>query len=67
MKLSAYDITGIYDGGVNLNNYRGESVFPGLWLSMSDLLVGNMPQVLATLQLGLNSAEHQIFVQQLSS
>ena len=41
-------------------------VFPGLWLSMSDLLAGNMQQVLAVLQLGLNSPEHQIFVQQLS-
>lgn len=41
-------------------------VFPGLWLSMSDLLAGNMQQVLAMLQLGLNSPEHQIFVQQLS-
>ncbi|QSJ15242.1 Uma2 family endonuclease [Nostoc sp. UHCC 0702] len=41
-------------------------VFPGLWLSMSDLLAGNMRQVLAVSQLGLNSAEHQIFVQQLS-
>jgi hypothetical protein len=36
-------------------------------LSMSDLLAGNMQQVLAVLQLGLNSPEHQIFVQQLSS
>ncbi|MEH2038128.1 Uma2 family endonuclease [Nostoc sp.] len=42
-------------------------VFPGLWLSMSDLLAGNMQQVLAVLQLGLNSPEHQRFVQQLST
>ncbi|MFN6572187.1 Uma2 family endonuclease [Dendronalium sp. ChiSLP03b] len=42
-------------------------VFPGLWLSMSDLLAGNMQQVLAVLQLGLNSPEHQLFVQQLSA
>ncbi|MEH2322932.1 MAG: Uma2 family endonuclease [Nostoc sp.] len=41
-------------------------IFPGLWLSMSDLIAGNMPQVLAVLQLGLNSPEHQMFVQQLS-
>ncbi|MFN6460518.1 MAG: Uma2 family endonuclease [Nostoc sp. DedVER02] len=41
-------------------------VFPGLWLSMSDLLAGNMQQVLAILQLGLNSPEHQIFVQHFS-
>ncbi|MDZ8110009.1 MAG: Uma2 family endonuclease [Nostoc sp. DedQUE12a] len=42
-------------------------VFPGLWLSILDLLAGNMQQVLAVLQLGLNSPEHQLFVQQLSS
>lgn len=42
-------------------------VFLGLWLSMCDLIAGNMQQVLAVLQLGLNSPEHQIFVQQLSS
>ncbi|MEH2466403.1 Uma2 family endonuclease [Nostoc sp.] len=41
-------------------------VFPGLWLSMSDFLAGNMQQILAVLQLGLNLPEHQIFVQQLS-
>ncbi|MCW5313745.1 Uma2 family endonuclease [Nostoc sp. KVJ3] len=41
-------------------------LFPGLWLSMSDLLAGNMQQVLTVLQVGLNSSEHQIFVQQLS-
>ncbi|MBW4677932.1 MAG: Uma2 family endonuclease [Desmonostoc geniculatum HA4340-LM1] len=42
-------------------------VFPGLWLSRFNLLAGNMQQVLAVLQSGLNSPEHQIFVQQLSS
>ncbi len=42
-------------------------VFPGLWLSIYDFLVCNMQQVLAVLQLGLNSPEYQIFVQQLSS
>jgi Uma2 family endonuclease len=42
-------------------------VFPGLWLSMLDLLAGNMQQVLAVLQLGLNSPEHKIFVERLSS
>ncbi|MDF5709316.1 MAG: Uma2 family endonuclease [Nostoc sp. S4] len=41
-------------------------LFPGLWLSISDLLAGNMQQVLAVLQSGLNSPEHQLFVQQLS-
>jgi len=41
-------------------------VFPGLWLSVTDLLTGNMTQVLSVLQSGLNSPEHQAFVQSLS-
>jgi Uma2 family endonuclease len=40
-------------------------VFPGLWLAVDDLLAGNMTQVLATLQTGLSSAEHQAFLQRL--
>ncbi|HIK10052.1 MAG TPA: Uma2 family endonuclease [Oscillatoriaceae cyanobacterium M33_DOE_052] len=40
-------------------------VFPGLWLDVAAMLQGNMPQVLATLQAGINAAEHQEFVQQL--
>jgi Uma2 family endonuclease len=39
-------------------------VFPGLWLDPSALLNGNMQQVLAVLQQGINSVEHQQFVQQ---
>ncbi|MBN3899234.1 MAG: Uma2 family endonuclease [Nostoc sp. NOS(2021)] len=41
-------------------------VFPGLWLDQSALLAGDMQQVLAGLQTGLNSIEHQAFVQQLA-
>ncbi|MGF1992410.1 MAG: Uma2 family endonuclease [Nostoc sp. ZfuVER08] len=48
------------------NRIIKSQVFPGLWLSVSDLLAGNMQQVLAVLQSGLNSPEHQLFVQQLS-
>ncbi|WP_199247501.1 Uma2 family endonuclease [[Phormidium] sp. ETS-05] len=40
-------------------------VFPGLWLDVAAMIQGNMPQVLATLQAGINSAAHQEFVQQL--
>lgn len=40
-------------------------VFPGLWLDVSAMLQGDMQQVLAILQAGINSAEHQTFVQQL--
>ncbi len=41
-------------------------VFPGLWLAVSDLLAGHMQQVLAVLQQGLGSTEHQVFVQKLA-
>ena len=40
-------------------------IFPGLWLDMAAMLQGNMPQVLAVLQGGISSEEHQVFVQQL--
>ena len=40
-------------------------VFPGLWLDIPAMLQSNMQRVLATLQAGINSAEHQAFVQQL--
>ncbi len=42
------------------------NVFPGLWLVVPALLAGEMTAVLAGLQLGLNSPEHQAFVQSLS-
>jgi Uma2 family endonuclease len=38
-------------------------VFPGLWLAVPALLSGDMPTVLTVLQQGLNSLEHQAFVQ----
>ena len=41
-------------------------IFPGLWLDGAALLAGNMPQVLARLQEGLASAEHQAFVAELT-
>ncbi len=41
-------------------------IFPGLWLAVSALLSGEMTTVLSVLQQGLNSPEHQKFVQQLS-
>lgn len=37
-------------------------VFPGLWLQVSAMLEGEMQQVLAVLQQGLGSVEHQAFV-----
>jgi Uma2 family endonuclease len=41
--------------------------FPGLWLALDGLLAGDMVRVLAVLQQGLNSPEHQEFVQRLAS
>ncbi len=40
--------------------------FPGLWLAVSALLSGKMEEVLAILQQGLNSEEHQNFMQYLA-
>jgi Uma2 family endonuclease len=42
-------------------------VFPGLWLAVSALLSGELAIVLSVLQQGLNSPEHQAFIQQLES
>lgn len=38
-------------------------VFPGLWLNRPQLLQNNLAAVLNTLQLGLQSSEHEVFVQ----
>ncbi len=40
--------------------------FPGLWLAADAMLSGDMAQVLTGLQAGLQSSEHQEFVDQLS-
>ncbi len=41
-------------------------VFPGLWLGVKPLLEGNLTAVLAILQSGLETAEHQVFVRKLA-
>ena len=41
-------------------------IFPGLWLDTRALLAGEGTKVLATLQTGLQSAEHAAFVKRLS-
>ncbi|MEB3283639.1 MAG: Uma2 family endonuclease [Lyngbya sp.] len=41
-------------------------ILPGFWLAVPALLAGNMGEVLAVLQQGLNSSEHADFVKQLS-
>ena len=43
------------------------AVFPGLWLHGPAFLAGDMPQVLATLQQGLQTPEHAAFVQNLAA
>jgi hypothetical protein len=40
-------------------------VFPGLWLAVDALLNNQMSQVLEVLQAGLQSPEHQAFVERL--
>jgi Uma2 family endonuclease len=40
--------------------------FPGLWLAVVDLIAGNMAEVIANQQRGLNSEEHREFVDRLS-
>lgn len=40
-------------------------VFPGLWLYTASLWSGDLAAMLATLQIGLQSAEHEAFVARL--
>jgi len=42
-------------------------IFPGLWLNVEALISRDMPTVLAGLQRGLSSADHQSFVEKLTS
>ena len=42
-------------------------VFPGLWLNVESMVQGNMRSVLAVLQKGIETADHQAFVQQLEA
>ncbi|MEH2390594.1 MAG: hypothetical protein V7K21_02610 [Nostoc sp.] len=51
----------------NTSGIIESQVFPGLWLDVSALVVGNMQQVLAVLDKGLTSVEHQAFTQQLNN
>lgn len=40
-------------------------IFPGLWLSVVALQAGDLAQVIAVLQQGLQTADHQAFVKRL--
>jgi Uma2 family endonuclease len=52
---------------IDSNGVIKSKIFPGLWLSVSHLLTGNMKNVLAVLQDGLNSEEHTKFLQGLQT
>ncbi len=41
-------------------------IFPGLWLAVKALQEGDMARILAVLQQGLQTAEHQAFVERLN-
>jgi Uma2 family endonuclease len=41
-------------------------IFPGLWLAVNALRSGNLAQVLAVLQQGLQTTEHQVFTASLN-
>lgn len=49
------------------NGLCRSQVFPGLWLDRGAMVQGNLAQVLAILQQGLESSEHQAFVKKLQS
>ena len=49
------------------NGILKSSKFPGLWLSVDDLLSGNMAYVLEILQQGIRSPEHLSFVEKLAA
>lgn len=51
---------------VDADGITRSRMFPGLWLASAALLEGNVQQVLAVLNEGLRSPEHEAFVQQLA-
>jgi Uma2 family endonuclease len=52
---------------IDQNGLSRSLVFPGLWLSVTDLLAGNLVQVAEGLSLGLASPEYQAFREFLTS
>jgi Uma2 family endonuclease len=60
LREGEYHLQTVDDQGI----LRSE-VFPGLWLAVSALLVGDMATVLAVVQEGLQSPDHAAFVQKL--
>jgi len=65
-KISGFYLEGEYlERSPDPNGVLRSQVFPGLWLDVEKLLVGDMRRVLATLQAGTHSPEHSAFVQKL--
>ena len=60
LRDGAYELLEPNEDGV----LRSEA-FPGLWLDADALIQGDLPRVLATLQQGIATPEHQAFVEQL--
>jgi Uma2 family endonuclease len=56
-----------FDLPVDADGILRSRVLPGLWLAVAELLAGDMQQVLAVLQTGLQSLEHEAFVQKLAA
>jgi Uma2 family endonuclease len=56
-----------FDLPVDADGILRSRVLPGLWLAVAELLAGDMQQVLAVLQTGLQSPEHEAFVQKLAA
>jgi Uma2 family endonuclease len=52
--------------GIGADSIFRSEVFPGLWLNALAMLEGKLDVVLATLQQGISSPEHQQFVAQLA-
>ncbi|MBE9141781.1 Uma2 family endonuclease [Planktothrix mougeotii] len=51
----------------NKDNIICSQLFPGLWLDKAALLTGDLAKVLAVLQAGLSTIEHQEFVKKMSA
>ncbi len=49
------------------NNIIKSLVFPGLWLAIDSLLNYNLAEVIETVQQGLNTTEHQHFVEEVNN
>jgi Uma2 family endonuclease len=52
---------------VDADGILRSQVFPGLWLAANDLLAGNLAEVVAVSQRGLESSDYQVFQHSLST